>query len=616
MEDKWKACTGRQIKIAIIDSGIEQSHPQMMKHSFKGLEIIETENDFNIIENSFEDNMGHGTAVTHIIKSVAPDSSIFMIKLFQDTNYIEHDKLLYALEIVKNIIKPDILHLSNGVIECDSLQELKLVCHQLREQGTIIVSAFDNMGSVSYPAAFEGVIGVDWYKECTKVKDYIFIDDYQINILGYGLEQKLPWVNHTYKKVGGSSFAAPRITACIAQLMEAGYRSYEDIMEGLRNNALEIRQVKKGEEPKPGFNIRKAIVFPFNKEVQVIARFESMLNFSVMDYYEFKASRSIGEKIGDIINCDNDKILKNYKDINWNSDFDTVILGHVKEMSKYARIDFLNEFLDLCLRFRKNLFIFDQINDYEDRALQFKNENVNLYSPTFNKGNIPGNPRGKLRRFGKPVICIMGTSSKQGKFSLQLNIRRLLQEKGYKVGQLGTEPSSLLFGMNEILPMGYGTEQFEIRGEDIIHAVNMLIGRIEDESPDLILLGTQSHTIPYSMGNLMFYPVFVHDVLWGAEPDAVILCVNIEDDIDYIKKTIKYIESVVDTDVICLSISPIPMKELQTIFGVEKIEISSEACQQFKDKLSEICDINIFESAKEEDLIKIVETIENYFTEE
>lgn len=51
-----------------------------------------------------------------------------------------------------------------------------------------------------------------------------------------------------------------------------------------------------------------------------------------------------------------------------------------------------------------------------------------------------------LYRISTPVLAVCGTSSKQGKFTLQLELRKRFCEMGYKVGQIGTEPNSLLLG--------------------------------------------------------------------------------------------------------------------------------------------------------------------------
>lgn len=66
-------------------------------------------------------------------------------------------------------------------------------------------------------------------------------------------------------------------------------------------------------------------------------------------------------------------------------------------------------------------------------------------------------------------------------------------------------------------------------------AVNYALHEIELKNrPDLLLMGSQSHTVPLSMGNLGFYPVYQHGFILAGDPDAFILCIGPDDDITYI----------------------------------------------------------------------------------
>ncbi|WP_219845157.1 DUF1611 domain-containing protein, partial [Paenibacillus sp. MYb63] len=123
-------------------------------------------------------------------------------------------------------------------------------------------------------------------------------------------------------------------------------------------------------------------------------------------------------------------------------------------------------------------------------------------------------------------------------------------------GQLGTEASSLLFGMNEVYPMGYNSS-VNVSGGKAISTVNELMYNISRNDPDIILVGSQSQTVPYSAGNIGFYPNHQHDFLLGSEPDAIILCVNPNDNLTYINRTINYLENYIETKVIAISIFPV-----------------------------------------------------------
>ena len=42
---------------------------------------------------------------------------------------------------------------------------------------------------------------------------------------------------------------------------------------------------------------------------------------------------------------------------------------------------------------------------------------------------------------------------------------------------------------------------------------------------DLIIIGTQSNLVPYTYGNTSMFPLLQRNILLGAQPDGVILCV-------------------------------------------------------------------------------------------
>lgn len=605
---------GKGVKIVVIDSGVDISHPQLCNYKFNGITLTECENGIMYDKEKFDDQLGHGTAVSYLIKKIATCAELFIVKIFEDKESdTSLDLLSSAIEYAVKVVRPDIIHLSNGVTECSDIVGLHNAIKQAADKGIILVSAFDNMGAISYPAAFPEVIGVDRSKECTKLFEYMYVHDERLNILGFGLEQRLPWCNGSYQQVGGSSFVAPIITGYIANLIENGYKSVNEIKDKLEEYAREVHIVKKGKPIQYPDKIKKAITFPFNKEIRTIARTENMLDFEIVDYYDFRLSKNVGKKISSLVACENEKVVKNYSNINWESDFDTLIIGHLFEMNLYTNHDFIEELIKLCILHKKNIYAFDDLSKYKNDFFK-DSSGVSIFSPAFNRDNIPGNPKKKLRRFGVPVVCIAGTSSQQGKFTLQLMLRKIMLERGYRVGQLGTEPSSLLYGMDEVLPIGYGSEHMKFTPEEMAYAANMLMGKIEDKAPELILYGLQSHILPLAMGNIGFYPMYDQSILLATEPDAIILCVNLSDELTYIHKTICYLESVVETKVICLVISPLKKQEINTIFGIRDVVYDvSYVTEKRKVLEKEFC-IPVYEMKTEVQTVEIVECLEDFFS--
>lgn len=91
--------------------------------------------------------------------------------------------------------------------------------------------------------------------------------------------------------------------------------------------------------------------------------------------------------------------------------------------------------------------------------------------------------------------------------------------------------------------------------------MNKIINDISRKDVDIILAGCQSGTVTYDFGNIHNYTFSQTEFLLSIQPDAVILCVNLFDDGEYIKRTIQYIESCADCEVIALVIFPMDHDE-------------------------------------------------------
>lgn len=98
---------------------------------------------------------------------------------------------------------------------------------------------------------------------------------------------------------------------------------------------------------------------------------------------------------------------------------------------------------------------------------------------------------------------------------------------------------------------------------------------------DIVLAGSQSGTITLDKGNLNFYQIFQYSFLLGISPDIVILCVNTYDNIDYIRRTICFIEAAGDCKVIALVLFPVEQKEHENNIGIDKVPMMREECLKY-----------------------------------
>lgn len=533
--------------IAIIDSGVDHCEKGT------GIAVRKNESDEIIMSDCFLDENGHGTIVYNIISSIVPEAVLYTVKIFSHEEFVDSEFLVAALEYLQNEIKPDIIHMSLGASFCEDIPRLHNVCEELTHNGSILIAAYDNDGSMSYPAISPFVIGVDTNRNIMKTQEYYYVLNSSINIQAIGVAQRLKGMGGRFYDVAGSSFAAPYITSIIASGIISGniQPNVDSAFSYLRKNAkavLDVGAVEKNTKP---FAISKAILFPYNKEISTLIRYRSSISFSVHQFCDVKYLGNIGDKVID--GTDDKIVISSVEEVNWNDDFDTVILGHTDQLSSITRKDYRSFIIQKCADYHKNLYSFDALSDEQKNLLE--SGSVKYYSPILTKRNIPNNA-GKLRQIGKPILCVAGTSPRQGKFSLQMRLKQKF-EQHIKVGMLSTEPHGYLLGADQVFAMGYSSTVNLNNPDDFICAVNYCIGKVEDLGCDLILTGLQSQTIPAKVCNVRDMVLRNHYFILGTNPDAFLLMVNVFDELDYIEKTIQYLESIVLCDVLAVVLFPV-----------------------------------------------------------
>ncbi|MCL2717615.1 MAG: S8 family serine peptidase [Lachnospiraceae bacterium] len=603
------------MEILIIDSGVSKGHPKI-PDALVGYSLIYDEEKNEIMRvDDFEDESGHGTAVFNIVDNIVKnnnDIKIKVIKIFDEELSISEEELYMALDYIYENEEPDLINLSLGLNVCENIARFYTLCEKFVKKNITLVSAFDNAGAISFPAAFDNVIGIDSSSHLQKQSEFEYIEGSIVNIRAKGGIMRLAWLKPNYIVTGGNSFSCAIMSGLIANYIYNENRNrrmdIRAVMGLLKEKAIKVYEPLAGHnaEPFPMPQIKKAVVFPFNKEMHAIIRFHYLIEFEIAGIYDVKYSGRVGTNTCRILMDDNVKDIKvrDISEINWD-EFDTLIIGHLDELTNLTNGEQLRtQLLDKAVELGKNVYSFDPINE--------NTKEPNIYYPNKSIQDVPANRFGKLYNISKPVLGIFGTSSRQGKFTLQLILRDKLQQQGYRVGQLGSEPNSLLFGMDDIFPFGYnGTVQLE--GYESITLLNQIMFEISQKENDIILVGSQSGTVPYDSGNLMQYPIYQMFFLYGTMPDGIILNVNPFDEMEYIENTVKFIEGATSGKVIAFCIFPMKIKDNFAGFTGAKERITEDEEQTMINELLRIFSRPAYILGKEKDMNALVETVQNFF---
>lgn len=591
----------KKIKIAIVDSGVFLEHP-LIQNCANGFTIRGkgTIDDFG-------DQNGHGTAIYEIINNSQIPVEIINIKIQGIENGVEEKELIYALEYIYDKMNVNIINLSLGLSIVENKYKLEDICKRLYKKGVIIIAAFDNTGCYSYPAVFDCVIGVTSSKFCRNKEEFEYYKDKKVNIGAFGNVQRLAWKEPKFIISAGNSFACAHVTVQCAKYLLSGITSFDEILANFESDAKLVYDVDI-ERHQSEMQVDKAIIFPFNKEMHSLIRYSDMLDFEIVDVYDLKYSGRVGSYTTHILKNEYilKKKIKSIENIEFET-FDTLILGHMDEMAySIHNMDIKEEIVSMALDNGKKVYAFDDLSNI------VKRKSADVYWPEVTIKDVPGSPQGKLYRISKPVLGVFGTSSKQGKFTLQLALRKKLQHKGVKVGQIGTEPSSLLYGFDVVYPMGYNGN-VHLSSFDAIRYLNYQINQLCEKENDIIIVGSQSGTVSYDVGNLGQYNMLQYDFLQGTLPDAVILCVNTYDSIQHIERTVQFIQSATESVVIALVIFPVILKnESLGLYGGTTM-LTCEKFEFIKEVFETEIGIPTFNLDFDEDLEKIVEIILNYF---
>ena len=593
--------------IVIVDSGVNIYDRKYDGRDIAGIGFIEQDGVCKPC-NDYCDLIGHGTAIFDLIDKNTCGARICNIRVFDSEMSVDENCLEGALEYIFENIRCKIINLSLGLCSCKNYNRLKKICEKITSRNVIIVAAFDNNGAISFPAAFDCVIGVDSNYQCKSPLDWEFVENSPINIRAKGGLQRLRWKDEKTIITGGSSFACAYVSAYIFQLtQEFGVQiTRDEVLNNIKANSKRVYSTNNSLAQHTNFGlpfpVKRVAIFPFNKESHQFVRFANKLSFEIAAIYDVRYSGRVGMHTNKILvsseaDVGNDYIIRDIDSIDF-TECDTLILGHLDEINRMLGYDARKSIIEKALACGINIYSFDYINKFENTA-EVPAYNSQLFSPFIKQEDVPCNTFNKLYEISKPVLGIWGTSSSQGKFTLQLILRSLFLKAGYSVGAIGTEPHALLFGMDYVFPMGYASAIY-IDDWQTITLLNKVIFQLDDR--DIIITSSQANTIPMNMSNLSLYPIRQHSFLLGTNPDIVILCVNPDDEAEYIMNTIKYIEGIINCKVIGLVVYP--MKQLsdwRNVFG-SKVKIQDSEYLLISSELKQRTGLPVFQLGVQKDM--------------
>ena len=308
--------------IVIIDSGLDKTL-QLNENIIGGVRICVDDEENAVISENFDDLFGHGTAIYSIINNNC-DAKYYIIKTIDDSQNCNQKLLLLALKYIYANITCKLILICSGSIVFNNLEEITDITEKLyKEKKVIIVSAYNNEGAISYPAAGDYVIGVDSSRSVSYRDEYYVLVGSPVNIVCHQRSFRVVWLNGRKIMQKGNSYSAAYCASLIFNAyMYTDSCDIEYLLQYIKkdSNILFYKHPDFGKLINPFFlSIKRkmrAIAFPFSKEVKALASNEDQLVVEMIGYYDIRESGRVGLKISDVLRySDNDKVIRNIDEL-------------------------------------------------------------------------------------------------------------------------------------------------------------------------------------------------------------------------------------------------------------------------------------------------------------
>jgi len=217
-EKVWGITTGDPIKVAIVDTGIDVKHPDLIDNLKGGVSTVGYTSSYN-------DDNGHGTHVAGIaaaidneigVIGVGPQIDLYAVKVLDRRGSGYLSDVIEGLDwAITN--KMQVVNMSLGT--ASDVQSFHDAVAKVYAAGITQVAAAGNSGgAVIYPAAYSEVIAVSATDNTDAIASWSSRGP-EIDLAAPGVNIYSTYKGQTYKTLSGTSMAAPHVTGAAALVL-------------------------------------------------------------------------------------------------------------------------------------------------------------------------------------------------------------------------------------------------------------------------------------------------------------------------------------------------------------------------------------------------------------
>ena len=242
LNDLWKLTLGQNVKVAVIDTGVNYNHPDL-KDNYAG-----GENFWKPGTPPLDDN-GHGTHIAGTIAAVhngsgvigvAPKAKIYAVKVVNKKGNGDLSLIVAGLNwAIKN--KMHIINMSLG--SATGFEAVnRAVQVAVANNITVVCAAGNESSDVIYPAKLAETIAVS-SMDAGNTFSYFSNFGREIDFIAPGSIIYSTAKNGKYEFLDGTSMACPHIAGMAALAYSLGYRTPEQVRSALKAAAVRVRGI-------------------------------------------------------------------------------------------------------------------------------------------------------------------------------------------------------------------------------------------------------------------------------------------------------------------------------------------------------------------------------------
>ncbi len=238
----WPVTQGAGVKVAIIDTGVDVTHPDLKASIAGGFNAVDSSKP-----NDFADDQGHGThvagtiagrGITGGVAGVAPQARLYAVKVLDRFGNGSFSEIIAGLEwAVQNHM--DVANMSLGADEGSDplLREVQAAT----KAGLVIIAAAGNAngGPMSFPGAYPETIAVSASDEQDKLASYSSVGD-NVGFIAPGSNILSSILGGKYGELSGTSMATPHVTGLSALAISQGAHGTESVRAALTRAATKL----------------------------------------------------------------------------------------------------------------------------------------------------------------------------------------------------------------------------------------------------------------------------------------------------------------------------------------------------------------------------------------